>query len=253
MNDQPAARRANTRNRWLFVVLLVILICLMVGLYLWIAPGLADQSGMQLLPVSLHSLLKANYAKDPMTNAIPPMQLSLIGSALSDNGEATDVAGRVDAFINSLKTPVQQITLPGQTRVPTQAALGTATRVGPAVTATFPIQRTSSITPTGTSPSFTPSGETASPTTTETPTGEFTTIPTQRVNTRTNTPVSTQKPRPSATTVPPTSTKPPDTATATSVPPTQPPPTATKRPTATEPPYQPPPTQTLPPGPTAYP
>jgi hypothetical protein len=242
--EPPASRSHMARNRWLFLGLLLVLICLLVALYLWLMPGLTDQPVLQMLPVSLHSLLKANYAKDPMTNAIPPMQLSLIGNALSDSGNATDVPGQVDTFINSLKTPVILSTLPGGTAAPAP------TLTQPAVVSPTPTLLSSATPPVTVSP-------TGSVSLTVTLTQTFTEAPglptvTRPVILPTNTqpPAPTQKPLPSNTPVPRTSTSVPNT-------PTAPPPTptlidtVTSRPptivpTATRLPYPPPPTQPAP-------
>ncbi len=243
--DRPDVRNHSVRNRWLFLGLLVILICLLVGLYFWSLSGQVDQTILQLLPVSLHSLLKANYAKDPMANSIPPMQMSLVGNALSDSGGATDVAGRLDALINSLKTPVPLITLPGVTSAPTQVFVGTGTPASAFRTATIGGPGSTPPSPTALIPSQTAASQAASPTWTEIP-HSLTFTPPVIVYTKTYTAIPTQKPRLSATPVPPTSTNPPNTPTATSLPPTPTLPIPTLTPAATQPPYLPPPTQPAP-------
>ena len=180
-----------------------------------------------------------------MTNSIPPMQMNLVGNALSDRGGAADVAGRLDAFINSLKTPVPLITLPGGTTAPTQIFVGTATLAPASRTATIGGPGSTPTSPTTLGPSQTAVSQAASPTLTVIP-HSLTLTPPVIVHTKTYTAIPTQKPRPSAAPVPPTRTNPPDTHTATGFPPTPTLPNPARTPAATQPPYQPPPTQPAP-------
>ncbi len=229
-------------NRWILLVLLLVLIAFSGGYFLWGLPGLFGQPDRQLLPVSLLSLLKANYAKEPMELAIPPMNLDLINNALAEGQSPTDLPERLSTLFNSLKSPVPAATLPG-------GAAASATKgitAQATVTPTLPISSTATPAPTSSSPTATNSpSQTSSPT----PTGTVSTTvsPIAPKPTRTSTLSATNKPAPTNTVLPPTWTQTsiPLTATATNRPPTRTPLPPTRTPTRTKSPVPYPP-----PGPT---
>jgi hypothetical protein len=185
--------------------------------------GQASSQEFRIIPVTLHSLLTADYSADPINLQFPVLNLSIILEALGDN--APGRASIANATLqSSLLTPVASVTpLPGEIIQKPPTASPTMTLITPSITA--------SATPT---PSPTPN---LNPIETETPTNQpfFTPQPTTwatlaptKTKTTQNRPTSTQAFRPS-----PTPTQAPPTLAPT---PTNKPPTATTRPTATRPP-----------------
>jgi hypothetical protein len=180
------------------------------------------------LPVTLHSLLTADYSVDAFYVSFPNINLSLILDVLGDQAPA-EASNDYATLQSSLLTPVATVTpLPGKiTQVP-PSATPTAPILGPSVTpSSIP-----TITPSPT-PSLTPAMMG-----TGTPTDQplYTAQPTLK-------PLVTPT-RPRATQIRPTSTRPPQaTPTQTQAPPTQAatptrkPPTATKAPTPTKAPH----------------
>jgi hypothetical protein len=193
------------------------------------------------LPVTLHSLLTADYSVDSFYVSFPNINLSLILDVLGDQAPEGAFKG-YETLQSSLLTPVASVTpLPGEfTQVP-PSATPTPALPGPSVTP-------SSIPPDTRTP--TPS---LTPAATGTPTEQpiYTAQPTVKL---TITPTKTR-----ATQVRPTSTRSSQaTQTPTQVPPTQAvtptrkPPTATKPPTPTKAPH-PYPAPTKPPTKPPYP
>jgi hypothetical protein len=175
------------------------------------------------LPVTLHSLLTADYSVDSFYVSFPNINLSLILDVLGDRDPAQALTA-YQTLQSSLLTPVASVTpLPGE--------------ITPSATPTAPLQApsvTPSLLPTSTpTPSPTPAVTgTATPTglpaTTAQPTSKPMVTPTkaratQKEPTRTRSPQAT-----------PTRTQAPSTQAAT---PTRKPPTATKAPTSTKAPH----------------
>jgi hypothetical protein len=183
--------------------------------------GQAGTQNFRNIPVTLHSLLTADYSADALNVRFPKLNISILLDALGDR--APDKAASAYATLqSSLLTPVPTVTLmPGEitqnppTASPTATAAEPSTTASPTVTATP--SPTPSPTPAGTNPPL------------------YTVAP-------------TLQPPPTSTRVKSTQTRPPrPTATATLAPPTQAatptrkPPTPTKAsnpyPGPTKPPY----------------
>lgn len=180
--------------------------------------GQATSQEFRVIPVTLHSLLTADYSADASNMQFPVLNLSIILEALGDR--APDVAYSANATLqSSLLTPVASVTpLPGEVDQNPPTAIPTATLLVPTITASA----TPTMTPTPT-PALTSVGTgtpTSQPFYTAQPTNRATLAPT-KTKTIQNQPTNTQVFHPS-----PTPTKSPPTNA----------PTATARPTATNPP-----------------
>jgi hypothetical protein len=188
--------------------------------------GQASSQQFRVIPVTLHSLLTADYSADAINIQFPILNLSIILEALGDL--APSGALNANATLqSSLLTPVASVTpLPGETIQNPPTATPTATLINPSTTAN------ATLTPT---PSPTPS---LAPAETETPTNQpfftpqptvWTTLVPTKTKTTQNRPTSTPSFHPS-----PTPNQAPPTQAPT---PTNKPPTPTARPTATQPPH----------------
>ena len=188
--------------------------------------GQASSQEFRIIPVTLHSLLTADYSADAINLHFPALNLSIILDALGDH--APEVAYSANATLqSSLLTPVPSVTpLPGEVVQNPPSATPTPTSWVPSITASATLTMTPTPTPSPTSvgtemstgqPSYTPQA-----------TNWATLAPTKTKTTQIR-PTSTQAFHPS-----PTPTKVPPTLAPT---PTRNPPTATARPTATNPPH----------------
>lgn len=217
------------RSRWLILfaaMLLLSVLCLGLSLFY---PAWWSSDSSRMIPVALHSVLRADYSADAFAAALPPVSLGLIANALQDQAlESSPEAA--DRVLEGLRTPVPTVTpFFSSTPVrltPTSYILATWTQPPPK--------------PTATQADFTP-------VTTATPTATFTIRPSYTPSPTPVTPVA-----PTKTPVPPTNTPIPPTNTP--VPPTNTPvlPTSTPIP-PTQPPYPPPATTTAPPPTQPYP
>jgi len=121
----------------------------------WLLQAVGGQSNW--LPVSLHSVLAADYSADPRVLHLPPIQLGLIADILNDS--ATLTPGRFATLEGNLTTPVPTVTprpgYPTSTLSPSLISPATPTpRTGLVASAT-PLHAT--ITPMPSQPSaFTP-------------------------------------------------------------------------------------------------
>ena len=188
--------------------------------------GQATTQNFRNIPITLHSLLTADYSADAFYVRFPNLDISILLDVLGDH--APDRAASAYATLqSSLLTPVPTVTLmPGE-----------ITQNPPSATPTTPVAEpssTASSTPTATpspTPSPTPLG-TNQPLYTVAPTLRPTLTPTRAKSTQTR-PTDTRPPQPTA-----TATKGPPTQAATA---TQKPPTPTKPPHPypgpTKPPY----------------
>lgn len=248
MKKEAGQRANNPFSGWLFLLILLLLLSVFcLGLFLFNLGQI--EGGSTFFPVSLRSVLSANYNTDAQSFNVGVVDLGLIESALSDQGSpGPSIPGLI-------LTPVPTITpytpRPSTTNAGTfPSGLKTPTRqaetqiVGPG-------------TPSSTQPGGTLLG-TTTPTMTITPTRlTFTVTPTPAGG-RTPTPFPTLTVRPSN-----SATRPGPTSTATNHPPsitltntfTARPPTTTFVPTATTGGYPPPPvvTSTPVPGTPGYP
>jgi len=207
----------------------------------WLLQAVGGQSNW--LPVSLHSVLTADYSADLRALHLPPIQLGLIADILNDS--ATLTPGRFATLEGNLTTPVPSVTprpgYPTSTIPPSPIPPATPTpRPGLAASAT-PLLATMTPMPSQTlslTPTLTPGILLTNTPPISTPFATSTRPPTQWV-TPTVPPTGTPLPQPTDTLRPPTSTLPPPTST---LPP--PSPTTRPRPTRTPNPY---------PGPTSPP
>lgn len=250
MKKEAGQRANNPFSGWLFLLILLLLLSVLcLGLFLFNLGQI--EGGSTFFPVSLRSVLSANYNADAQSFNVGVVDLGLIESALSDQGSpGPSIPGLI-------LTPVPTITpytpRPSTTNAGTfPSGLKTPTRqaetqiVGPG-------------TPSSTQPGGTLLGTT-------TPTMTITPTPTRLTLTVTPTPAGGRTPTPFPTlTVRPSNsaTRPGPTSTATNHPPsitltntfTARPPTTTFVPTATTGGYPPPPvvTSTPVPGTPGYP
>jgi hypothetical protein len=177
--------------------------------------GQASSQQFRVIPVTLHSLLTADYSADAINTQFPILNLSIILEALGDHAPAGALNANA-TLQSSLLTPVASITpLPGETIQNPATATPRATLIIPSITVSS-------------TPTPTPSPTTSLPFFTPQPTVQTTLAPTKTKTTQ-NRPTSTQTFHPS-----PTPTQAPPTQAPT---PTHKPPTATSRPTATQPPH----------------
>ena len=95
--------------RRLFILFpLLALLCLAAALFSQHRSG-STQS--EFIPVSLHSLLEADYRANPSPARLPGLRLELIWDAISDREPQVDnLAARQVALLNSLQTPVPFVT-----------------------------------------------------------------------------------------------------------------------------------------------
>lgn len=228
-SQHPASQDQEHRSRrWLFLMILMVIFSLLcLALSLWL-PGLLRRS---MIGLPLHSVLLADYNRDPSGYAMPELELALIDNVLIDEPGAALVLERVATLRNNLLTLVPTVTprgpqpaatlaLPSPT--PTQKPAGSASATPLLLTPT--VQPTRTLSPTATStPSVLPPTRTAARTATMTmppPTRTATASPTGTA--------TTQPPQPTA---------------------TQPAPTVTPTEAPTIPPYPPPVSPTPPPYP----
>ena len=230
---------------FLMVSLSIILICVLSywAFLVW------DQ--VKVVPVSLHSVLVANYKADPRSMKLPPLQLSIIWDALDDQ---SDVRSRQSSDIDALigLTPTDIATFdPNNTLVPTlpisiiDSATPTRELSSPSATPIFSSSVTSSpiftltFTPSATFHLFTstPTQVAMTRTPSATPRISSTPTPTWWVPTATTTivnvtqPVATRTPSPTSTTLPsPTPVTPMPTPRPTNTPDPYPPPDQTPYP-----------------------
>jgi len=192
----------------------------------WLLQAVGGQSNW--FPVSLHSVLAADYSADLRALHLPPIQLGLIADILNDSTTLTP--GRFATLEGNLTTPVPTVTprpgyptptlpaspIPPATPTPRPGLAGSPTPLAASVTP-LPSQE-SSLTPTFTPWPFTPTlpASTARATGTRFPTQPATPTqpgtPTQPA-TPTPVPTGTLLPGPTDTSRPPTSTLPPPTST----------------------------------------
>lgn len=224
---RPARRDSGGKWRgWVPLMILLILAALAVLASFLLNSDRWNRLGNAMLPVSLHSNLKADYSADPFTTRIPAVSFNLIEDALRDQ-PTPEPSERYATVVGNLLTPV-----PTVTPYPTQGIFPTLALRTPS--ATLMVSLTASWTTTVT---FTPDGSLT-----------YTNTPLFWHPTQTMTP--TPKPgTPSVTLAPtrtPTCTKTPThTAVPTKTPTHTPQPTLTP----TDIPYPPPPDPTIP----AYP
>jgi hypothetical protein len=190
--------------------------------------GQAASPDFRNIPVTLHSLLSADYSADAISLHFPDLNLTMILDALGDRGP-NEASSAYATLQSNLLTPVASVTpLPGAITQNPPTATPTATPVSTSIIPTS--ISTPSVTPSPT-PSLTPTGTGAPtdwPTYPPQPTLRATLIPTK---------VKSTQPRPTATQsshTNPTQTPAPPTHVPT---PTRKPPTATKAPTATQHPH----------------
>jgi hypothetical protein len=188
--------------------------------------GQASAQEFRIIPVTLHSLLTADYSADAINMQFPILNLSIFLDTLGDH-DPVKASGANATLQSSLLTPVASVTpMPGEVVQNPPTATPTPTLLAPSITAST----TPTLTPTPT-PSLTSvetETSTSQPSYTPQPTYRATLAPTKTRTTQ-NRPTSTQTFHPS-----PTPTKAPPTLAPT---PTHKPPTATARPTATKPPH----------------
>jgi len=186
-------------------VLLSLVLCSAVGY--WIVS--TGDNPIFAVPISLHSVLVANYQADPRLMKIPPVQLSLIQDALEDQSIHRSNGGLATLII-SLFTPVPTLT---PIFSPSSAPTALAPNQTPVITATPRLIYIPSATPTWTqTPTATIPASTLTPTRslpggTPTTTLRYSSTPTPTtlvvtVSTRTYTP----SPTPTNTPAPPIST-----------------------------------------------
>ncbi len=96
-------------RRILFIPFSVLgLLCLAAALFSQHRSGPAQ---LEFIPVSLHSLLEADYRANPSPARLPGLRLELIWDAISDREPHVDnLAARQVALLNSLQTPVPFVT-----------------------------------------------------------------------------------------------------------------------------------------------
>jgi hypothetical protein len=183
-------------------------------------PLVFPANGMNPIPVSLHSVLRADYSADAAGMVLPAVGIGLIENAIEDQQQATDAPEQLSTIISGLLTAVPTVT----PQFP----------FSPTTSATARVTPTRGVSWTATAP---PSQPTHAPLPSLTPSATLTATPTASLPPR-----STSTPR-----LP--------TPTDTSVPrPTDPPPLPTQPPQPTDPvPYPPPPKPTDPPSPTQPP
>jgi len=220
MSVRETSVERRERSRWLILfaaMLLLSVLCLGLSLFY---PAWWSSDSSRMIPVALHSVLRADYSADAFAAALPPVSVGLIANALQDQAleSGPEAADRV---LEGLRTPVPTITpffssTPGGP-TPTSVFLATWTLPPPQPTATLAgFTPAATATPTTTlmiGPSYTPS-----------PTQVEPTSPSKTPAPPTNTPApptNTPKPSPTRTPVPPTNTPIPPTNTL--IPPTQPP------------------------------
>jgi hypothetical protein len=180
--------------------------------------------GMNLIPVPLHSVLRADYSADAVSMALPAVGIGLIENAIEDQQRATDAPERLSTIISGLLTAVPTVT--------PQFPLSPTTSVTARVTPTRGVVVWTATAPPG-QPNRTPLPSlTPSVTLTATPTASST--PRNSSTPRLPTPTDTSVPRP--TDPPPQPTQPPQ---PTNPAPYPPPPHPTDPPPATQPPPYP--------------
>jgi hypothetical protein len=188
--------------------------------------GQANTQNFRNIPVTLHSLLTADYSADAFYVRFPNLNIAILLDALGDR--APDKAASAYATLqSSLLTPVPTVTLmPGEITQNPPPATPTAPVAEPSATTSSTATATPSPTPSPTPPGTNQPLSTVAPTLGPTPT------PT-RVKSTQSGPTDTRPPQPTA-----TATQAPPTQAAT---PTRKPPTPTKPPNPypgpTKPPY----------------
>ncbi|MCL4562371.1 MAG: hypothetical protein M1281_17385, partial [Chloroflexi bacterium] len=149
MNAQAESRNDKIRDRRILFLLFLLLLLFLCASWMLLAAGWGAGLGVGSLPVALHSVLVADYGADPFALNIPAMQAGLIGSALEDQTNTTNLPGRLATLAWNLQTPVPTVTPQfGQvTTTPTQtppnlvfptatASRATATPIDPRLTGT---------------------------------------------------------------------------------------------------------------------
>jgi hypothetical protein len=239
MKTAPRPKDDSNRRWTLMLALSLTLSVVCLGLVLF-SPLLSVNASVQSVPVSMQSVLKADYSSDPLTFAIPAVGLNLIQNAIQDNAIAsTDDPVRLSTVINDLLTAVPTVTPQGQ---PSQ---------GP----TKPVVVHSTSTPIPPQPTNPPrASATPQATNSAVPSATHTWIPPTATTRPTNPPLPTNTPQPTKPPVQPTN-PPAPTNTPVPVKPTEPPPypppvVPTNPPPATPVPVEP---TSGPPAPTPYP
>ena len=125
MEHRRKARYLTSGRRWRQALLLLLIFsvgCLAVLLF---SPGTRATPEPEFIPVSLHSVLRADYSS-ALPTPIPAAALRLIADTLWDEEpEADDIAERVAKVVSELNTPVPNVDPLVVTSTPTAIATNT--------------------------------------------------------------------------------------------------------------------------------
>ncbi|HEX9012534.1 MAG TPA: hypothetical protein VF813_03425, partial [Anaerolineaceae bacterium] len=103
MNAPRPTRRS---ARWSLLLLLTFLTSLLCLAGVLFTPLFFPDNQNRLLPISLHSVLQADYRAAPFAFSIPGFGTALIESALQDQPRATAAPQLLATLVSGLQTPV---------------------------------------------------------------------------------------------------------------------------------------------------
>ncbi len=113
MSTQIGPEKSNRNRRWRMLLMalpLLGMLCLASTLF---GQRQSEPEESILLPVSLHSVLEADYRSNPNPRLVSGVRLDLIWDVIFDREPgATDLEARKAALLNSLQTPVPLATSP---------------------------------------------------------------------------------------------------------------------------------------------
>jgi hypothetical protein len=93
------------RNRWIFSLVILFLLSVISLAWFLFTPGWNRNAEGQVIQVSLHSLLTANYNVDPFSLSVPEYGLALVEDALRDQNSTDDLPARMATLQGSHADP----------------------------------------------------------------------------------------------------------------------------------------------------